>query len=117
MNDDLEPIPEGARDPRRVKAEAENNGDLIEILENESIHPAWKVGLMFLCCGGLLVFTILKGGGDINPLDLQCGEFLYWTITLAAIPWVTIYICRLNQVKDTVRSSAFMKKRGNGRQA
>jgi len=102
MNDDLEPIPEGASDPRRVKAEAENNGELIEILENESIHPAWKVGLMFLCCGGLLVFTILKGGGDINPLDLQCGEFLYWTITLAAIPWVLMisYFARQHLIEQ-----------------
>merc|ERR1719447_151504 len=53
MNDDLDPIPEGGRDPRRVKAEAENNTQLIEILENESIHPPWKVVLMFVCCGGL----------------------------------------------------------------
>merc|ERR1719461_1897820 len=87
-NDELDPIPEGGRDPRMVKAEQENNQLYIDILQAESIHPPWKVMLMFLCSGGLLCLTILKGGGDINPLDLQCGMTLYWVLTLGAIPWV-----------------------------
>jgi len=101
MNDDLDPIPEGERDPRRVKAEAENNEKYIEILKAESVHPAWKVILMFICCGGLLTFTILKGGGDINVLDIECGEAEYWVITLAALPWVLMisFIARQHLVK------------------
>merc|ERR1719461_652858 len=87
-NDELDPIPEGGRDPRMVKAEQENNQLYMQILKRESIHPPWKVMLMFLCSGGLLTLTILKGGGDINPLDLQCGMTLYWVLTLGAIPWV-----------------------------
>lgn len=87
-NDILEAIPEGGRDPRRVQAELDNNVLYIDLLKKEAIHPPWKVGLMFLCCGGLLIITILKGGGDVNILDLQCGETLYWVITLAALPWV-----------------------------
>jgi len=89
-NDELDPIPEGGRDPRMVKAEQENNQLYIDILQAESIHPPWKVLLMFLCSGGLLTLTILKGGGDINPLDLECGMTLYWVLTLLAIPWVLI---------------------------
>jgi uncharacterized membrane protein YfcA len=100
-NEDLEPIPEGGMDPRRIKAEADANALYIDILQKESIHPPWKVGLMFLCCGGLLTFTILKAGGDINPLDLQCGEAVYWVITLAALSWVLIisFIARQHLVK------------------
>jgi len=89
-NDELDPIPEGGRDPRRVKAEQENNQVYIDILQDESIHPPWKVLLMFLCSGGLLTLTILKGGGDINPLALECGMTLYWVLTLLAIPWVLL---------------------------
>jgi len=87
-NDDLEAIPEGGLDPRTVKAEQENNKLYMTILKAESIHPPWKVMLMFLCSGGLLTMTILKGGGDINPLGLECGMTLYWVLTLGTIPWV-----------------------------
>jgi uncharacterized membrane protein YfcA len=99
-NDDLEPIPEGGMDPRRIKADADGNAMYIDLLQKESVHPPWKVGLMFLCCGGILTFTILKGGGDINPLDLQCGETAHWIITLVTLPWVLIisYIARQHLV-------------------
>merc|ERR1719499_843593 len=74
----------------RQKAQSEGNQALVEILESESIHPPWKVGLMFATTGGMLTLTILKGGGDINPLNLECGQALYWVLTVAAIPWVLI---------------------------
>merc|ERR1719461_391081 len=100
-NDELDPIPEGGRDPRMVKAEQENNQLYIDILKSESIHPPWKVILMFFCSGGLLLLTILKGGGDINPLQLECGMTLYWVLTLGAIPWVLMIsvIARAHLVK------------------
>jgi len=100
-NDELDPIPEGGRDPRLVKAERENNQLYIDILQSESIHPPWKVLLMFACSGGLLTMTILKGGGPINPLGLECGMTLYWVLTLAAIPWVLVIsvIARAHLIK------------------
>lgn len=72
----------------RAKAQSEGNTSLAEILESETIHPPWKVGIMFATTGGMLLLTILKGGGDINPLNLECGQALYWALTVAAIPWV-----------------------------
>lgn len=74
----------------RAKAQSEGNQALVEILEGESVHPPWKVFLMFATTGGMLLLTILKGGGDINPLNLECGQPLYWTLTIAAIPWVLL---------------------------
>lgn len=74
----------------RAKAQSEGNQALVDILESESIHPPWKVGLMFATTGGMLTLTILKGGGDINPLNLECGQALYWVLTVAAIPWVLL---------------------------
>jgi len=70
------------------KARADGNTALVEILESESIHPPWKVALMFATTGGMLTLTILKGGGKINPLDLGCSDALYWVLTIAALPWV-----------------------------
>lgn len=87
-NDDLDPIPEGGADPRWVKAEQEGNQMYMTILKQESVHPPWKVAVMFLCSGGLLALTILKGGGPINLLDIECGQSIYWVLTLGAIPWV-----------------------------
>lgn len=100
-NDTLEPIPEGGRDPRRVQAEMDDNELYLSLLKDEAIHPPWKVTLMFICCGGLLTFTILKGGGAINVLDLECGESLYWIITVAALPWVLMisFIARQHLIK------------------
>ena len=43
---------------------------------------------MFATTGGMLTLTILKGGGDINPLNLDCSAPLYWVLTIAALPWV-----------------------------
>lgn len=87
-NDDLDPIPENGPDPRMTKAEQENNQTCTRILKAESIHPPWKVFLMFVCSGGLLILTILKGGGNINPLGLECGMTMYWFLTLITLPWV-----------------------------
>lgn len=74
----------------RQKAQSEGNQALVDILTSESIHPPWKVFLMFATTGGMLLLTILKGGGDINPLNLECGQPLYWILTVAAIPWVLL---------------------------
>jgi len=74
----------------RAKAQSEGNQALVDILEGESIHPPWKVFLMFATTGGMLLLTILKGGGDINPLNLECGQTLYWVLTVAALPWVLL---------------------------
>jgi uncharacterized membrane protein YfcA len=100
-NEDLEKIPPGERDPRRVKAENEGNQLLVDLLQDESIHPPWKVALMFLCAGGMLTLTILKGGGDINPLNVECGTATYWTLTLLSLPWVLMisFIARNHLLK------------------
>eukprot|EP00493_Phyllostaurus_siculus_P025158 UN25502 len=87
-NDDLDPIPEGGVDPRWTKAQQEGNQMYMTILKQESVHPPWKVAVMFLCSGGLLALTILKGGGPINLLDIECGQAIYWVLTIGAIPWV-----------------------------
>jgi len=65
-----------------------NNYTLFEILKEEQRTQLWKVLMMFMVTGGMLVLTILKGGGEINPLNIQCGSLPYWGITLAAIPLV-----------------------------
>lgn len=59
-----------------------------EILQKEQSTPAWKVGMMFIVTGGMLVLTILKGGGSLNPLNITCGSLPYWVITLSALPFV-----------------------------
>merc|ERR1712048_508729 len=75
------------------------NEVLAEILEMESGTSCWKVGLMFLTTGGMLVLTILKGGGSVNPLSITCGSWQYWVITLAALPFVlTISIIARNHL-------------------
>merc|ERR1719346_378208 len=38
----------------------------------------------------MLTLTILKGGGDINPLNVESCTGLYWFLTLSALPWVLI---------------------------
>lgn len=78
-------------DPRMIKAQREDNQTYIDILKGEQNHPAWKVLIMFLVTGGMLLCTVLKGGGDINPLNLGCHDTLYWILTLSAIPYVLIF--------------------------
>jgi len=78
-------------DPRMLRAQKQENETYIEILKSEQNHPAWKVLVMFLVTGGMLLFTVLKGGGDINPLNLNCHDTLYWILTLAAIPYVLFF--------------------------
>jgi len=102
QNEDLSyTVPPGGSDPRYEKAEATGNTDYMNILKAESIHPPWKVILMFLCTGGMLTLTILKGGGNINPLGVESCTPLYWTLTLLALPWVLIisYIGRAHLLK------------------
>jgi len=102
QNEDLSyTVAPGQPDPRYQKAEAEGNTEYMEILKNESIHQPWKVLLMFLCTAGMLTLTILKGGGNINPLNVESCTPLYWTLTLAAIPWVLVisYIGRAHLLK------------------
>lgn len=88
-------------DPRMVKARKEGNARLVELYESERFHPSWKVFLMFLTTGGVLTLTILKGGGHINPLDVHCGQALYWALTVGAIPWVLAisFIARAHLLK------------------
>jgi len=64
------------------------NHILYQILFTEQSTPLWKVLMMFFVTGGMLALTILKGGGHINPLNIQCGSLQYWVITLAAMPLV-----------------------------
>ena len=78
-------------DPRMLRAQKEENEAYIDILKSEQNHPAWKVLVMFLVTGGMLLFTILKGGGDINPLNLSCHDTLYWVLTLSAVPYVLVF--------------------------
>jgi len=79
-------------DPRLVTALANDNTALVEILEKERYHTPWKVVVMFITTIGMLSLTLLKGGGSINLLNIECGEALYWILTLASLPFV-LTIC------------------------
>lgn len=72
------------------EARKTGNNTLADILETESKTPFWKVRMMFYVTGGMLTLTILKGGGNVNPIGIVCGTWQYWVITLAALPWVLI---------------------------
>lgn len=64
------------------------NHTLYQILFTERSTPVWKVIMMFCVTGGMLALTILKGGRNINPLNITCGSSQYWLITFAAFPLV-----------------------------
>jgi len=66
----------------------QKNHQLYQILFSEQSTSLWKVLMMVFVTGGMLTLTILKGGGHINPLNIQCGSMQYWIITLAAMPLV-----------------------------
>lgn len=72
------------------EARKTGNNTLANILETESTTPWWKVRMMFYVTGGMLTLTILKGGGNVNPIGVVCGTWQYWAITLAALPYVLI---------------------------
>jgi len=88
-------------DQRMIKAKQDGNQALVEIYEGERFHVPWKVAIMFLTTGGILILNILKGGGDINPLNIECGGGLYWVLTIVIFPFVAIicYIARTHLVK------------------
>jgi len=78
------------QDPRMSEAIDTDNMELAIILKQESETPMWKVMLMFVVTGGMLILTILKGSGRLNPLSITCGSSSYWLITLSALPFVLV---------------------------
>jgi len=83
-------IPNANQDARMTEAIDTDNMELAIILKQESETPMWKVMLMFVVTGGMLILTILKGSGRLNPLNITCGTTPYWLITISALPFVLI---------------------------
>jgi len=86
---------------RLARAEENRNYSIRQILTEESVHSVWKVAAVCFITLGVLFLTILKGGGDVNPLGLECGDFVYWILTFFPIPYILAitWVARTHLVK------------------
>lgn len=71
--------------------EDDDDDDLIELREAEESTPWLKVFWLFLCFVGCIILTLLKGSGHMNPLEIECGSGVFWTLSLSQIPWVLAF--------------------------
>jgi uncharacterized membrane protein YfcA len=62
--------------------------------ELEAIHsaesglPTPKMCVILMVFAGVLALNIAKGSpGKFNPLEITCGSFEFWVVSLAVIPW------------------------------
>lgn len=46
---------------------------------------------LFVCFGGCVALTVLKGGGRGSIIGVACGSPLFWLLSFAAVPWVLFF--------------------------
>jgi len=69
-----------------------NNDQLspeIEAIHVEESHlPTAKICVIMMVFFGVMALNICKGSpGTFNPLEIACGSFEFWVLSLAVVPW------------------------------
>jgi uncharacterized membrane protein YfcA len=51
-----------------------------------------KVKGLTLCFAGIIVLTVLRGGGQFSsPLGVSCGGLGFWILYFSCLPWVLVF--------------------------
>jgi len=84
------------------------NQEYKEVVEQERHHSLGKLMVMIFTVFGTLVFTIAKGGNDVNYFHVRCGSLIYWILTFAVVPFTfAIAFCARRYLVDRY----YLKKR------
>jgi len=63
---------------------------LSNLLESERHHSIPKIAVLVVLTLGVLAITIFKGGHGVNMLQIECGTWQYWVISLTVLPFVLL---------------------------
>jgi uncharacterized membrane protein YfcA len=82
--------------------------ELQQILEEERHPNRKKIALIVTMFVVVLTINILKGGGEFQPLGIQCGSTAFWAAQVLLIYWIVMIaaIAREILLKDAIRRTA-----------
>ena len=82
--------------------------ELQQILDEERHPNQKKIALIVTMFVVVLTINILKGGGEFQPLGIQCGSTAFWAAQVLLIYWIVMIaaIAREILLKDAIRKTA-----------
>lgn len=82
--------------------------ELQQILDEERHPNKKKISLIVTMFVVVLTINILKGGGEFQPLGIQCGSTAFWAAQVLLIYWIVMIaaIAREILLKDAIRKAA-----------
>jgi uncharacterized membrane protein YfcA len=82
--------------------------ELQQILDEERHPNQKKIALIVTMFVVVLTINILKGGGEFQPLGIQCGSTAFWAAQVLLIYWIVMIaaIAREILLKDAIRRTA-----------
>lgn len=62
--------------------------ELSELMEKEKKTPTDKVVILSVMVIVVVGLNMLKGGGGMSPIGVQCGSSSYWALTALILVWI-----------------------------
>lgn len=62
--------------------------ELSELMEKEKKTPTDKVVILSVMVVVVVGLNLLKGGGGMSPIGVECGSQSYWALTAVILAWI-----------------------------
>lgn len=64
--------------------------ELSELMDKEKKTPLDKVLILSVMVAVVVGLNMLKGGGGMSPIGIECGSTSYWALTAVILLWITV---------------------------